>query len=171
MSSVAIGKYCTIAEDVQFGENVVVWGHANLYGCTIGDGCRIGTFVEIQSEVVLGKRVRVQSHSFIGSAVVIEDDVFIGHNVNFINDRHPSIAKTLAGTWRKEGIRVCRGASIGTGAVIMAGVTVGEGAVVGAGSVVIHDVPAYAVMVGVPAKLLRILVVDERGQGGERRPE
>ena len=85
-----IGKYCTISEDVKFGKNVIVHGHANLYGCHIGDDCSIGTFVEIQRDANIGKRVRIQSHTFICSNIVIEDGAFIGHNVSFINDRYPT---------------------------------------------------------------------------------
>lgn len=162
-----IGQFCTISEDVEFGENVVIHGHANLYGCKIGDGCRVGTFVEIQRDVTLGKRVRIQSHTFICSDVVIEDDVFIGHNVNFINDRYPTTQTAATKTWRKEGSRVCRGASIGSGAVVLCGIKIGEGAVVGAGSVVTHDVPPHTVFVGVPARLLKKLGTEERWRGGE----
>lgn len=128
-----IGKYCVVSDDVEIGKNVVLHGFVNLYGCKIGDDSRIGTFVEIQSEVILGKRARVQSHSFICSNVVIEDDVFVGHNVSFINDRHPTSPKAMSGAWTLEGIRVGRGASIGTGAVILCGVDIGEGAVIGRG--------------------------------------
>ncbi len=162
-----IGQFCTISEDVEFGENVVIHGHTNLYGCKIGDGCRVGTFVEIQRDVTLGKRVRIQSHTFICSDVVIEDDVFIGHNVNFINDRYPTTQKAATKTWRKESSRVCRGASIGSGTVVLCGIKIGEGAVVGAGSVVTHDVPPHTVFVGVPARLLKKLGTEERWRGGE----
>ena len=156
-----IGRYCTISNDVKFGADVVVHGFANLYGCTIGDGVRIGTFVEIQRDAVIGKRVRIQSHTFICSLVTIEDDVFIGHNVNFINDRHPTSPKAAAGTWTPEGTTVRRGVSIGTGAVIMCGVEIGEGAMIGAGSVVTRDVPPYAVVVGPPARVVRTMVPEE----------
>ena len=164
--SVKIGKYCTVADDVKFGKNVIVYGHANLYGCTIGDESRIGTFVEIQRDAVIGKRVRVQSHSFICSYVVVEDDVFIGHNVSFINDRHPTAPKAVDGTWVAEETKVGRGASIGTGAIILCGVEIGEGAVIGAGSVVTRNVPPHAVVVGVPSRVVRILPPEERWQGG-----
>jgi len=152
-----IGEYCTISKDVKFGKNVVVHGHANLYGCRIGDDCRIGTFVEIQSDAVIGNRVRVQSHTFICSDIIIEDDVFIGHNVNFINDRYPTVPKAAAGTWKSEKSLVKRGASIGTGSVILCGVEIGEGAVIGAGSVVTKDVPSNVVAAGVPARIIRSL--------------
>ena len=162
-----IGKYCTIAPDVEFGSQVVVYGFANLYGCRIGDDCRIGTFVEIQRDSTLGKRVRIQSHSFICSNVVIEDDVFVGHNVSFINDRYPAAPKASAGTWVVEGIRVGRGASIGSGAVILCGVEIGDGSVIGAGSVVTVNVPAHTVVAGVPAKILRTLSPHEHWKGGQ----
>ncbi|MBT6052162.1 MAG: N-acetyltransferase, partial [Candidatus Scalindua sp.] len=132
--SVQIGKYCEISEDVRFGDNVIVHGHANLYGCRIGDDCMIGTFVEIQRDVNVGKRVRIQSHTFICSNIVIEDDVFIGHNVSFANDRYPTSRKATDGTWISEEGLIRRGASIGNGVAILCGVGIGEGAIVGAGS-------------------------------------
>jgi UDP-2-acetamido-3-amino-2,3-dideoxy-glucuronate N-acetyltransferase len=155
-----IGKYCTIAPDVKFGDRVVVHGFANLYGCRIDDDCRIGTFVEIQRGVVLGKRVRIQSHSFICSNVFIEDDVFVGHNVSFINDRYPTSQNAASGNWKSESVRVCQGASIGTGAVILCGVEIGQDSVVGAGSVVTHSIPARTIFAGVPAKFMRQLPTD-----------
>ena len=162
-----IGQYCTIAPDVEFGDRVVVHGFANLYGCRIGDECRIGTFVEIQRDTFLGKRVRVQSHSFICSNITIEDDVFIGHNVSFINDRYPTSPKAEAGNWEVEGVQVGRGASIGTGAVVLCGIEIGEGAVIGAGSVVTQNVAPNTVVAGVPAKTIRKLKPEEQGMGGQ----
>ncbi|MBL78825.1 MAG: N-acetyltransferase [Nitrosomonadaceae bacterium] len=162
-----IGKFCTIAPDVDFGERVILHGFSNLYGCRIGDDCRIGTFVEIQRNTVLGKRVRVQSHSFICSNIEIEDDVFIGHNVSFINDRYPTSSKAEEGSWEVEQTRVCIGASIGTGAVILCGIEIGEGSVIGAGSVITKDVEPHTVVAGVPAKVIRKLKLEERGMGGK----
>jgi acetyltransferase-like isoleucine patch superfamily enzyme len=126
----------------------------------------VGRFVEIQRDVQIGKRVRIQSHTFICSGIVIEDDVFIGHNVNFINDRHPTVPKAEDGSWSLEGSRVCRGASIGTGAVVLCGVTIGEGAAVGAGSVVTKDVAPHTMVVGVPAHFVRELSSAERWDAG-----
>lgn len=166
-STPQIGQYCTIASDVEFGSGVIIHGFANLYGCRIGDNCRIGTFVEIQKDAVLGKRIRVQSHSFICSDVIIEDDVFIGHNVSFVNDRYPTSAKADSGKWEAEGVRVCKGASIGTGAVILCGVEIGEGAVVGAGSVVTQNISAHSIAAGVPAKFIRQLSSGEKWIGGQ----
>ena len=163
-----IGKFCTIASDVEFGDQVVVHGFANLYGCRIGDHCRIGTFVEIQRDTKLGKGVRVQSHTFICSNVTIEDDVFIGHNVSFINDRYPTSAKAKGSTWKAEKVRIGRGVSIGTGSVIMCGIEVGEGSIIGAGSVVTRDVMPHTIVAGVPAKTLRKLKPEEHGRGGQR---
>ncbi len=160
--TVQIGKYCTISEDVDFGKNIIIHGHANLYGCRIGDESRVGTFVEIQRNVMIGKRVRIQSHTFICSDVVIEDDVFIGHNVNFINDRYPTAPKAVTEEWISEGIHIKKGASIGTGTVILCGVKVGLGAMIGAGSVVTKNVPPYAVVAGVPAIVTREMRVEER---------
>ena len=162
-----IGNYCTIAEDVRFGSGVVIHGHVNLYGCSLGDEVRIGSFVEIQKEAVLGNRVRVQSHTFICSNVVIENDVFIGHNVTFTNDKYPTTRKAEAGTWISESTHVGKGASIGSGATILCGLKIGEGAVIGAGSLVTHDVPSHMVVVGVPARKFRKLSESEMYQGGQ----
>ncbi|HVS52013.1 MAG TPA: acyltransferase [Opitutaceae bacterium] len=144
-----------IAADVALGRDVRLNAFVNLYGCTIGDECMLGTFVEIQRDVVVGPRCRIQSHTFICSGVTLEADVFVGHGVMFINDRHPSVATTRAKTWRLERIVVKAGASIGSGALIMGGVTIGTGATVGAGAVVTRDVPAGATVTGVPARVLR----------------
>lgn len=162
-----IGKYCVIADDVQIGNDVVIHGFANLYGCRIGDGTRVGTFVEIQSNTVIGKRVRIQSHTFICSNIVIEDDVFLGHNVCFINDRYPTTDKSHENSWKAEGSLVRRGASIGSGSVILCGVEIGEGAVVGAGSVVTKNVLPHTVVARNPAEVIRTLSPDEYWQGGQ----
>ena len=151
--------YCRIAPDVKLGRNVVFHAFVNLYGCTIGDNSRIGTFVEIQKNAVIGKNVKVSSHTFICEGVTIEDDCFIGHNVSFINDKYP---RATAGNgqlqteadWKVVPTRVKRGASIGTSATILCGVTIGENAVVGAGSVVTKDVPDNAIVAGVPARIV-----------------
>jgi UDP-2-acetamido-3-amino-2,3-dideoxy-glucuronate N-acetyltransferase len=148
-------EFARIAPDVKLGRNVRLNAFINLYGCTLGDECMIGTFVEIQRDVTVGPRCRVQSHTFICSGVTLEADVFIGHGVMFINDRHPTIAATLAGTWQMERTTIKRGASIGSGALVFGGVTIGEGATIGAGAVVLKDVPAGATVAGVPARVLK----------------
>ena len=140
-----------IAADVLLGANVVIHHPdlVNLYGCEIGDDCRIGPFVEIQAGVRTGRRCKISSHSFLCAGVTLEDDVFIGHGVMFVNDRHP---RSDSPDWRLEPVLIKRGASIGSGAVILCGVTVGEGAMVGAGAVVTRDVAAGATVKGVPAR-------------------
>ena len=153
-------EFCRIAADVKLGKNVACYGFVNLYGCTIGDDSRIGTFVEIQKHAHIGRNVKISSHSFICEGVVIEDNVFIGHNVSFINDKYPR-ATNEDGTpqsqadWTVVPTRVKRGASIGTSATILCGVTIGENAIVGAGSVVTHDVPDGATVAGNPARLMK----------------
>jgi acetyltransferase-like isoleucine patch superfamily enzyme len=131
----------------------------NLYGCRIGDDTRIGTFVEIQKNAVIGARCKIQSHTFICEGVTIEDEVFVGHGVMFINDLDPRATADgrlqTEADWRVVSTRVGRGASIGSGAVILAGVTIGAGALVGAGAVVTRDVEPGMVVAGVPARLLR----------------
>lgn len=147
-------RFVNIADDVTLGRGVVIFEFVNLYGCEIGDESRVGAFVEIQRDVVIGKRVRVQSHTFICSGVRIGDDVFVGHNVTFINDRHPSVEGARTGTWTLEPTVVESRVSIGSGAVILCGLTIGEGARIGAGAVVTHNVPPGALVAGVPAKAL-----------------
>jgi len=150
-----------ITADVSIGENVKIYHPAlvNLYGCQIGNESKIGTFVEIQKGVTIGDRCKISSHTFICEGVTVEDDVFIGHGVMFINDRYPrAIANGELQTevdWEMIPTRVQRGASIGSGAVIMCGVTIGEDSMIGAGAVVTHDVPAHTVVVGVPARTVR----------------
>ena len=149
-------RFVNIADDVKLGRGVAIFEFVNLYGCEIGDESRIGTFVEIQRDVTVGRRVRIQSHTFICFGVHIEDDVFVGHHVTFINDRHPSAETARTGAWTLEPTLVKRGASIGSGAVILCGVTIGEQARIGAGAVVLNDVPPGAVVVGVPARAIAI---------------
>ena len=137
----------------------------NIYGCRIGDETRVGPFVEIQKGAEIGARCKISSHSFICEGVTIEDQVFVGHGVMFINDLEPK-ATTLDGELQGEGdwtlvtTRVRKGASIGSGAVIMGGITIGERAIVGAGAVVTKDVATDEVVAGVPARLLRTASID-----------
>jgi acetyltransferase-like isoleucine patch superfamily enzyme len=155
-------EYCRIARDVKLGENVKIFAFVNLYGCTIGDNTKIGTFVEIQKGAVIGSNCKISSHTFICEGVTIEDSVFIGHGVTFINDLYPR-ATTAEGSlqteqdWKVIPTLVKKRASVGSGATILAGVTIGEGAIVGAGSVVTKDVPPRTVVAGNPAKILRTL--------------
>ncbi len=155
-------EYCRIAPDVKLGENVKIFAFVNLYGCTIGDNTKIGTFVEIQKGAVIGKNCKISSHTFICEGVTIEDGVFIGHGVTFINDLYPR-ATTEEGSlqteqdWKVIPTLVKKRASIGSGATILAGVTIGEEAIVGAGSVVTKDVPPRTVVAGNPARVLRTL--------------
>jgi len=150
-------KFLSIADDVKLGENVKIFNFVNLYGCEIGDNTKIGTFVEIQKGATVGKNCKISSHIFICEGVHIEDNCFIGHNVTFINDKYPR-ATNADGSMQCEADWTCvhtyvkKGASIGSSATILCGVTIGENAIVGAGSVVTKDVPANAVVKGVPAK-------------------
>lgn len=146
--------------NVNIGKRTKLWRYVNLYGCTIGDDCMIGTYVEIQSGVTIGNKVRIQSHTFICEGVTIEDNVFVGHGVMFINDKYPKAVNSkgdpiTTADWTLLPIRVKKGASIGSNATILAGVTIGENAMVGAGAVVTKDVPDDAVVVGNPARILR----------------
>jgi acetyltransferase-like isoleucine patch superfamily enzyme len=155
-------EFSRIAPDVKLGKDVCVFAFVNLYGCSIGDNSKIGTFVEIQKGAEIGRNVKVSSHTFICEGVRIEDDVFIGHNVSFINDKYPRATSATGelqteADWEVIGTVVKRGVSIGTSCTILCGVTIGEFAVIGAGSVVTHDVPANTVIAGNPARTLRKL--------------
>jgi UDP-2-acetamido-3-amino-2,3-dideoxy-glucuronate N-acetyltransferase len=155
-----------LIDDVEFGRDVVISPFTNLYGCRIGDETRVGPFVEIQRGAVIGARCKIQSHSFICTGVQIEDEVFVGHGTLFINDRFPR-ATTDDGLlktdddWDLDATVVERGASLGSGAVVMGGVRVGAGALVGAGAVVTQDVAPGATVAGVPAR-----VIESRRFGG-----
>ncbi len=156
------GEFCVIAPDVKLGRDVAIYNFVNLYGCEIGDETRIGTFVEIQQGARIGARCKISSHTFICSGVEIEDEVFIGHGVQFINDRYPR-ATNADGTpqaeadWTLERTIVRRGASIGTGAVVLGGLEIGARAIVGAGAVVTRTVPPGATVAGNPARILRMM--------------
>jgi acetyltransferase-like isoleucine patch superfamily enzyme len=153
-----------IAPDVSLGANVVIFHPdlVNLYGCTIGDDCKIATFVEIQRGVTLGRAVKVEAFAFIPTGVIIEDGVFVGPHVCFTNDRYPAAVDAegqLLGTggsgdWEVVATVVEAGASIGANATIICGVRIGAGALIGAGSVVTRDVPPNTLVVGNPARVV-----------------
>lgn len=154
-----------IAPDVKVGRGVLIYRPelVNLYGCSIGDECKIGAFVEIQRGVTIGSRVKIQAFAFLPEGLTVEDEVFIGPHVCFTNDRFPLATSGEGsllepGEWQVVPTIVRRGASIGANATILCGVTIGERAMVGAGSVVTRDVPAHAVVVGVPARVIRAQV-------------
>ena len=148
-----------IAPDVRLGRDVQMHGFVNLYGCEIGDGTRIGCFVEIQRGVKVAARCKVSSHSFLCEGVTLGDEVFIGHGVMFTNDRQPRATGADGRPLGRDGwtclpVHVGKGASIGSGSVILGGVVIGERAMVGAGSVVTRDVPAGTTVTGNPARIL-----------------
>ena len=146
--------------NVKLGKDVKIFDFVNLYGCSIDDNTKIGTFVEIQKNAFIGKNCKISSHTFICEGVHIEDDVFVGHNVTFINDKYPRSVNQDGSMqteqdWAVVETLIKKGASIGSSATILCGVTVGEYAIVGAGSVVTKDVPAGAVVAGVPARIIK----------------
>jgi acetyltransferase-like isoleucine patch superfamily enzyme len=153
------GQFCVIASDVKLGRDVIIYNFVNLYGCEIGEGTKIGSFVEIQKGALVGRNCKVSSHTFICEGVIIEDNVFIGHGVIFINDKYPRATNAdgslqSEADWKVVETIVGRGASVGSGATILSGVKIGERAVVGAGAVVTRDVPAGTSVAGNPARVL-----------------
>ena len=157
-----------IASDVKLGRDVTIFhpDQVNLYGCEIGDGCRIGAFVEIRRDVRIGRNVKIQAFAFIPEGVTIADDCFVGPHVCFTNDRYPrsttADGRLLgAGDWELEKTVVGEGASLGANATILCGITIGKGAMVGAGAVVTKHVPDFAIVAGVPA----VVIGDVREKG------
>ena len=150
-----------ISNDVVLGKNVKIFHPdlVNLYGCTVGDGTKIGAFVEIQHGATIGCNCKISSHTFICTGVYIEDGVFIGHGVMFTNDHYPKAVNPdgslqTKADWELVETHIRSHASIGSNATILCGVTVGEGALIGAGAVVARDVPDYAIATGVPARVI-----------------
>jgi UDP-2-acetamido-3-amino-2,3-dideoxy-glucuronate N-acetyltransferase len=149
-----------IASDVVIGKDAVIYDFVNLYGCRIGDGTRIGAFVEVQKKAAIGRNCKISSHTFICEGVTIEDNVFVGHNVTFINDHYPRATAEdgrpqTEADWKVIPTVVKKGASIGSSVTLLGGVVVGENAIIGAGSVVTRDVPADTIVAGNPAKVIR----------------
>lgn len=160
----AENTFLCIAPDVKLGQGVRLSKFVNLYGCEVGDETKIGAFVEIQKNAMVGKRCKISSHTFICEGVTIEDNVFVGHGVTFLNDSYPRSTNEdgelqTEKDWNVERTLVKRGASIGSGATILSDVVIGENAVVGAGSVVTRDVPADTIVAGNPARVLRSVAV------------
>ena len=148
--------------NVKLGKDVIIFDFVNLYGCSIDDNSKIGTFVEIQKNASVGKNCKISSHTFICEGVHIEDNVFVGHNVTFINDKFPRSVNfdgslQTEKDWNFNETIVKKGSSIGSSATIICGVTIGENSIVGAGAVVTKNVPPNSVVAGVPAKIIREL--------------
>jgi len=166
-----MNDYQCISSDVRLGRDVRLSKFVNLYGCEIGDGTKVGAFVEIQKNATVGKCCKISSHTFICEGVVIEDNVFIGHGVTFVNDKYPR-ATAADGTlqteadWKVERTVVKKGASIGSGSTILCNTNIGENAIVGAGSVVTRDVPPNAIVAGNPAKVLRHIEAPKKEYDG-----
>jgi acetyltransferase-like isoleucine patch superfamily enzyme len=153
-------QFVCVAPNVKLGRDVKLSKFINLYGCEIGDETKIGAFVEIQKNAIVGKRCKISSHTFVCEGVTIEDNVFIGHSVTFINDSYPRATTAEGGLqteadWKVERTLVKKGASIGSGSTILSNISIGENAIVGAGSVVTKDVPANSIVAGNPARVLR----------------
>ena len=148
--------------EVKVDKNVVIRPLTNLYGCTIGENSKIGTFVEIQKNAFIGKNCKIQSHSFICEGVIIEDEVFVGHGVMFCNDRYPRSTNQEGNLqsesdWTLEKTLVKKRASIGSNSTILCGLIIGENAIIGAGSVVTKNIPDNEIWAGNPAKFLKNL--------------
>ena len=148
--------------NVELGKDVKIFSFVNAYGCRIGDNSKIGAFVEIQKNARVGKNCKISSHTFVCEGVTIEDNCFVGHGVMFTNDKFPRATNEdgspqTEADWTVVPTLVKKGASIGSGAVIIAGVTIGENAIVGAGAVVTRDVAPNTIVAGVPAKKLRVI--------------
>ncbi|HSD63631.1 MAG TPA: acyltransferase [Ignavibacteriaceae bacterium] len=146
--------------NVKLGKDVKIFDFVNLYGCSIDDNTKIGTFVEIQKNAFVGKNCKISSHTFICEGVHIEDNVFVGHNVTFINDKYPHSVNPDGSmqteqNWEVVETFVRKGASIGSSATILCGISIGENAIIGAGAVVTKDVPPNTVVAGVPAKIIK----------------
>jgi UDP-2-acetamido-3-amino-2,3-dideoxy-glucuronate N-acetyltransferase len=153
-------EFCRIADDVVLGEDVQIHAFVNLYGCRIGDGTRLGTFVEVQKGAVIGRRCKISSHTFVCEGVEIEDEVFVGHGVMFTNTMLPRATNTTGALqteadWQLLTTRIGRNASIGSGSVILCGISIGHDAVIGAGAVVTRSVPPGEIWVGNPARFLK----------------
>lgn len=154
------GEYCRIADDVELGEDVQIHAFVNLYGCRIGDGTRLGTFVEVQKGATIGRRCKVSSHTFVCEGVEIADDVFVGHGVMFTNTMLPRAVNDRGelqteADWELLRTRIEDNVSIGSGSVILCGITIGRDAVVGAGAVVTRSIPRGEIWVGNPARFLK----------------
>ncbi len=152
--------YCRISEDVQLGKNVSIHAFVNLYGCSIGENSKIGTFVEIQKNSTVGSNCKISSHTFICEGVSIGNDVFIGHNVTFINDLYPRATSQNGNLqdesdWQTIETTINDNVSIGSSVTILCGVTIGHSAMIGAGSMVLKDIPAGEIWAGNPAHFIR----------------
>jgi acetyltransferase-like isoleucine patch superfamily enzyme len=164
-----MNEYQCIAPDVRLGRGVKLSKFINLYGCEIGEGSKIGAFVEVQKNARIGRNCKISSHTFVCEGVTIEDNVFVGHGVVFINDTYPR-ATTPDGElqteadWKVETTIVKKGASIGSGSTILSKLVIGENALIGAGSVVTKDVPPGAIVAGNPARVMRHIFPDPRTQ-------
>lgn len=160
-----MNDFVCMSADVKLGKDVRLSKFINLYGCEIGDETKVGAFVEVQKNAVIGKRCKISSHTFICEGVRIEDNVFVGHGVTFINDSYPRATNSdgslqTESDWRVERTLVKKGASIGSGATILSNVTIGENAIVGAGAIVTKDVPADCIVAGNPARVLRYVTME-----------